>query len=116
VGFGQGSNYACGRFLGSHLADRFLAKGHTVVGLDNLIGGYSENVPPGVSFFQIDLGNFSSLAPILQGVDIVIHSACTAYEGLSVFSPALVVQNTTQITANILSASVQSGVKKFIYM
>ncbi len=103
-------------FLGSHLADRFLAKGHTVVGVDNLIGGYSENVPPGVSFFQIDLGNFSSLAPILQGVDIVIHSACTAYEGLSVFSPALVVQNTTQITANILSASVQSGVKKFIYM
>ena len=26
-------------FLGSHLADRFLADGHTVVGVDNLIGG-----------------------------------------------------------------------------
>ena len=32
-------------FMGSHLAERFLALGHEVVGCDTLIGGYLENVP-----------------------------------------------------------------------
>jgi len=103
-------------FLGSHLADRFLSEGHSVVGVDNLIGGYLENVPLGVEFHEQDLGNFSALKPCLKDVDVVVHSACTAYEGLSVFSPALVVQNTTQITTNVLSASIQAGVKRFVYM
>jgi UDP-glucose 4-epimerase len=49
-------------------------------------------------------------------VELVVHSACTAYEGLSVFSPSLVAQNTSQITTNVLSASIQVGVKKFVYM
>ena len=103
-------------FLGSHLADRFLSEGHTVVGVDNLIGGYLENIPSKVEFYQHDLGNFDLIRPLFKDIEIVIHSACTAYEGLSVFSPSLVVQNTTQITANVLSASVQSKVKRFIYM
>jgi UDP-glucose 4-epimerase len=103
-------------FLGSHLADRFILSGHKVVGIDNLSGGYLENIPSEVRFFKDDLSNFESLSEILDGVEIVIHSACTAYEGLSVFSPALIVQNTTQVTTNLLSASVQAGVKKFIYM
>ena len=103
-------------FLGSHLADRFLQDGHSVVGIDTLLGGYPENVPKGVEFFDEDLGNFSALAPIFRNVELVVHSACTAYEGLSVFSPSLVAQNTSQITTNVLSASIQAGVKKFVYM
>lgn len=103
-------------FLGSHLADRFLSEGHTVVGVDNLIGGYLENVPSKVEFYEHDLGNLNLIRPLFKDIEIVIHSACTAYEGLSVFSPSLVVQNTTQITANVLSASVQSKVKRFVYM
>lgn len=103
-------------FLGSHLADRFLNEGHSVIGIDNLIGGYKENIAAEVEFYERDLGDFSRLEPLFKGVDIVVHSACTAYEGLSVFSPSLVVQNTTQITTNVLSASVQASVKKFVYM
>ena len=37
-------------FMGSHLADSFLAKDYDVVGIDNLLGGYEENVPSGVDF------------------------------------------------------------------
>jgi UDP-glucose 4-epimerase len=103
-------------FMGSHLADAVLARGHTVVGIDNLLGGYPENVPEGVDFHKLDLANLDSLHEVFKGVDFVIHTACTAYEGLSVFSPSLVVQNTTQITATTLSASVKAGVKKFIYL
>jgi UDP-glucose 4-epimerase len=103
-------------FLGSHIADTYLSKGYEVVGIDSLIGGEIDNVPKGVEFFQADLANLESISPIFRDVQVVVHSACTAYEGLSVFSPNLVVQNTTQITASVLSASVQNSVKKFIYM
>jgi len=103
-------------FLGSHLADAFLNRGDTVVGIDNLLGGYLENVPNGVEFHQKDLSDLSVINDYFLGVDLVIHAACTAYEGLSVFSPALVCQNTYQITAAALSASVKNGVKKFVFM
>jgi UDP-glucose 4-epimerase len=102
-------------FLGSHLADKFLAEGYEVVGVDSLIGGYLENVPDGVEFFKRDLAE-DNLADLMQDVEIVIHAACTAYEGLSVFSPALIVKNTTQATTELLSVALQANVKKFVYL
>jgi UDP-glucose 4-epimerase len=102
-------------FLGSHLADKFLDEGHQVVGVDSLIGGYPDNVPDGARFFVRDLVN-DSVLDLLDGVDLVIHAACTPYEGLSVFSPALVVGNTTQATTELLSQSIQAKVKKFVYL
>lgn len=103
-------------FMGSHLAEACLEKGYEVVGIDNLLGGYRENVPHGVKFYELDLGNLDELHEPFAGVELVIHTACTAYEGLSVFSPALIVQNTTQITTTVLSASVKAGVKKIVHM
>lgn len=103
-------------FMGSHLADALLARGYSVIGIDNLLGGYVENVPQEVEFYNLDLADLDAIKPLFEGVDFVIHTACTAYEGLSVFSPSLVVQNTTQITASVLSASVSGGIKKFVYL
>jgi UDP-glucose 4-epimerase len=102
-------------FLGSHLADKFLAEGNQVIGVDSLIGGYLENVPDGVEFHNRDLTS-DNLADLMEDVDLVIHAACTAYEGLSVFSPALIVKNTMQATAELLSVAIQANVKKFIYL
>ena len=102
-------------FLGSHLADRFLENGDEVIGIDNLLGGYRYNVPSAVRFHELDLADLDAIQGAFEGVDTVVHAACTAYEGLSVFSPALIVQNTVQITATALSASVKNGVKKFVY-
>ena len=103
-------------FMGSHLADAFLAKGYDVVGIDNLLGGYEENVPLGVDFHNIDLDNLELIQPLFKDVDLVVHTACTAYEGLSVFSPSLVVRNTMQITTNIMSACVKAKVKKIVHL
>lgn len=103
-------------FMGSHLADAFLQKGYSVIGIDNLIGGYKANVPSQVDFHEVDLDNLDQIQDLFLGVDLVVHTACTAYEGLSVFSPALVVRNTTQVTVNILSACVKAGVPKIVYM
>ncbi|NBR61470.1 MAG: NAD-dependent epimerase/dehydratase family protein [Actinobacteria bacterium] len=103
-------------FMGSHLADEFLKRGYKVVGIDNLIGGYKENVPDGVEFWELDLNDLDSLHEPFTGVDLVVHTACTAYEGLSVFSPALITRNTSQIIATVMSASIKAGVKKVVHM
>jgi UDP-glucose 4-epimerase len=103
-------------FMGSHLADSFLERGWYVTGIDNLIGGYPENIPYGVDFHQVDLDNLEVIMDLFKNVDLVVHAACTAYEGLSVFSPALVVRNTMQITANVMSACVRAKVPKIVYL
>ena len=102
-------------FLGSHIADRMLQLGHEVVGVDNLLGGYKENVNPKVEFHYHDLRNLDKLSDLMKGCDLVYHTACTAYEGLSVFSPSLVVENTLQISVNTMTAAIQANVKKFIH-
>jgi UDP-glucose 4-epimerase len=83
--------------------------------VDSLIGGYLENVPDGVEFYKRDLAQ-DKIDDIMQDVELVIHAACTAYEGLSVFSPALIVRNTTQATTELLSVAIQANVKKFVYL
>lgn len=103
-------------FMGSHLADKFLTQGYKVKGIDNFIGGYSSNVPEGVHFFEADLDDLKKIESQFSGVDLVIHAACTAYEGLSVFSPALISRNTFQISANVISASIKYKVKKFVLL
>jgi UDP-glucose 4-epimerase len=104
-------------FLGSHLANRFLAEGWKVKGVDSLIGGYASNVPKGVEFYGYDLASdVEEIEDAFTDSELVIHAACTAYEGLSVFSPSLVVKNTVQASINALTASQRQGVKKFIYL
>lgn len=102
-------------FLGSHLADALLKEGHSVVGVDNLIGGYIDNVPDDVDFYQVDCCYLNTMNKLMKDVDIVYHCACTAYEGLSVFSPHLVCQNTFQISTTLMSAAVSNNVKRFVY-
>ena len=102
-------------FLGSHLADRLLLRGYEVAGVDNLIGGYLDNVNKNVEFHIADCNDIDLMVKYTNGCDIVFHAACTAHDGLSVFSPAFITQNTFQITMNVLSAAIQNNVKKFIY-
>jgi UDP-glucose 4-epimerase len=93
-----------------------LAKGWQVRGIDNLLGGSLDNVPAGVEFYNLDLDDLEAITPVFVGADLVIHAACTAYEGLSVFSPSLVVRNTVQISVNAMTATIRAKVPKFVYM
>ena len=69
-------------FLGSHLADLMLSQGHKVAGNDNMIGGYTDNVPQDVEFHQVDCCDLENLTKAMDGCDIVYHTAATAYLSL----------------------------------
>lgn len=101
-------------FLGSHLADAFLADGHHVIGIDNMLGGELDNVPANVEFYQTDCNDFPSLQKYMEGVDIVYHCAATAYEGVSIFSPHMVTQNIVTASTGMISAAIARGVRRFV--
>ncbi len=102
-------------FLGSHLADSFLADGESVVGCDNLVGGYKDNVPVDVEFYEYDCTDFERMLEISKDVDIVYHCAALAYEGLSVFSPHLISRSIYDASVAVMSAAVQNKVKRFVF-
>jgi dTDP-glucose 4,6-dehydratase len=67
-------------FLGSHLCDRFLAEGHSVIAMDNLITGNTRNIAhlagnPNFSFIHHDITNYIY---VKDGVDAVLHFASPA--------------------------------------
>jgi UDP-glucose 4-epimerase len=102
-------------FLGSHLADRMIALGHTVAGNDTLIGGYVDNIPKQAEFFQIDCCDIEAMTEAMQGSDVVYHCAATAHEGLSIFSPSFITRNIFQASVSTISAAIQNKVKRFVY-
>lgn len=102
-------------FLGSHLADSLINQGVEVVGVDNLVGGQLKNVNSKVEFHQEDCGNLEKMNEYMKECDVVFHAACTAHDGLSLFSPYYITQNTFGITMSVLSAAAQNKIKKFIY-
>lgn len=102
-------------FLGSHLAERLLSLGHEVVGCDSLIGGELCNVPADVIFHQMDCRDFNAMLRITAGCELVYHCAATAYEGLSVFSPALVVDNIVSGSTALFSAAIANRVQRIVF-
>jgi len=103
-------------FLGSHLADALLARGDIVVGCDNLIGGDLENVPDGVDFYVGDCNDFERLKKAMRAVDVVVHAAATAHEGLSVFSPHENARHGYSASASVFSAACATGVRRVVSM
>ena len=101
--------------LGSHIADEFIMNGDEVIGVDNLIGGYIDNINEEVEFHKFDTADFEKMNVLMRNVDLVFHAACTAYEGLSVFSPGFVVQNTYANSIPLFSAAIANGVEKIVF-
>ena len=102
-------------FLGSHLAERMLILGHEVSGNDNLLGGDMANVNKKVKFFDTDCNNLDEMVKITKDTDLIYHSAATAHEGLSVFSPNIITKNIFQASVSVITAAIKNKVKRFIY-
>ena len=102
-------------FLGSHLAERFIKLGHEVIGIDNMIGGYEDNIPNKIKFYKFDCCDLKNIDLIMNKIDVVYHCAATAHEGLSVFSPIEITKNNYLASITIITSAIKHEVKRFIY-
>ena len=80
-------------FLCSHLAEKLAEMNNEVIGTDNMSGGYKDNIPKNLKFFNFDCCDLEKMKEVMKGVDVVYHCAATAHEGLSVFSPYYITRN-----------------------
>uniref|UniRef100_UPI0040486289 SDR family oxidoreductase n=1 Tax=Limnohabitans sp. TaxID=1907725 RepID=UPI0040486289 len=105
-------------FIGSHLVDALLAKGHEVVVLDNFSTGRPENlehVKDRIQVIECDLGIASDWCKSFEGVDWVFHLAALADIVPSIQYPQTYFRANVDGTFNVLQASIQSNSKRFIY-
>ena len=104
--------------IGSRLADWILEHHpkHEVVGVDDLSGGYIENIDPRVIFYRRDLSkeNIGDLFEKHQ-FKYVFHMACYAAEGLSPFMRKFNYSNNVLSTVNIINECITHDVKRLIY-
>lgn len=98
--------------LGSNIA-RKLTKNCKIVGCDTFIGGLKDNVPD-CTFYEIDILDTKEITKAMADCDIVLHTAALPYEGLSVFSPAIVTQNIVGGTVSVASAALANNVDMLI--
>jgi UDP-glucose 4-epimerase len=102
-------------FLGSHLAREGNALGWDVTGIDSLLGGDVDNVPPGIPWGRYDCRDMTVYEHLIKDADVVYHCAAAPYEGLSVFSPNVVFENTMMSTVGMLTAAINAGARRFIF-
>jgi len=107
-------------FIGSHLVDRFLVEGLEVVALDNLQGGRIENVhqhsgKKNFHFVRGDIRDSRLVKDLVEDVDAVLHEAAIVSVPESIKNPVLTNNVNVNGTLNLLRASADSNVKRFIY-
>lgn len=104
-------------FIGSHVVDEVLRLGHKVVVLDDLSGGFEDNVSPEATFVKgsiLDCGLIEQLFDRYQFTN-VYHLAAYAAEGLSHFIKRFNYNNNLIGSVNLINASVNHGVKCFVF-
>ena len=103
--------------LGSHVAAYLIKKGHKVVGIDNLTGGYKENIPAHAKFFKGDLLDHKLVDSIFknEGIEIVYHFAAYAAVGLSPFIRRFNYENNVIASVNLINSSIKYDIQKFIF-
>tara|TARA_R100001460_G_scaffold107554_1_gene156483 strand:- start:4539 stop:5582 length:1044 start_codon:yes stop_codon:yes gene_type:complete len=104
--------------LGSRLADWIIQNqpNTTVIGVDDLSGGFEENIHPDVKFWQMDLVNHP-IENIFEAhkIDYVYHFAAYAAEGLSPFIRGYNYDNNLKATARLVNECIKHDVKRLIF-
>jgi UDP-N-acetylglucosamine 4-epimerase len=107
-------------FIGSNLTEHFLSKGYEVVCLDNFATGHRHNIisflqNPKYSLLEGDIRNFIDCQKAVAGVDYVLHQAALGSVPRSIKDP--ITTNDVNVTGflNMLTASRDAKVKRFVY-
>jgi UDP-glucose 4-epimerase len=104
-------------FIGSHVADELLALGHEVVVLDDLSGGFEDNVPSGAIFAKGSILDHDLIDRLFDRhhFTYVYHLAAYAAEGLSHFIKRFNYHNNLIGSVNLINASVNHDVKCLVF-
>lgn len=101
----------CAGFIGSHVVNELFAMGHDVVGIDDLSGGYMNNIPHGTRFYRGSITDHALVDKVFEDnrVDYVFHLAAYAAEGLSPFIRRFNYNNNLLGSVNLINAAVNAG-------
>lgn len=105
-------------FIGSHVVDELLKRGHQVVALDDLSGGFRDNVAAEAQFVQGSVCDADLIDNLFRErrFDYVFHLAAYAAEGLSHFIKRFNYTNNVIGSVNLINAAVNAGtVKCFVF-
>lgn len=104
-------------FIGSNVVDRFIEDGHSVAVVDDLSTGFRENVNPSARFYEVDIRDREALGRVVreERPEVVCHHAAQMDVRRSVREPEFDAQVNILGSLNVITASLEVGVKKIIY-
>ena len=102
-------------FIGSHISEELLRRGHRVRVVDSLVTGYQRNLPQGVEFEQGDLADPAVARAAVAGMDYVIHQAAIPSVPRSVEKPEESHRANIDGTLQVLLASRDAGIKRVVF-
>lgn len=104
-------------FIGSHVARALIQRGHSVVALDDLSGGFLDNLPNEVTFIRGSITDNALVADIFRSrrIDYVFHLAAYAAEGLSHYIRRFNYTNNVLGTMNLVNQAIINEVRRFVF-
>ena len=105
--------------MGSRLATWILDNtGYEVIGIDDLSGGYIENIDDRVKFYELNLINqVAEISNIFNShnIEIIYHMAAYAAEGLSPFIRSFNYKNNLVASSNLINQAIENNVGRFVF-
>tara|TARA_R100000008_G_C3582005_1_gene169204 strand:+ start:915 stop:1829 length:915 start_codon:yes stop_codon:yes gene_type:complete len=104
-------------FIGGHLVDLLLTKGHDVIVVDDesSIANASFHWRPEAQNHKVDICDYKALEPLFEGVDWVFHLAARSRIQLCVQDPTDAVKNNSLGTCNILQAARRNRCQRVMF-
>ncbi len=104
-------------FIGSHIGDELIKHGEEVIVLDDLSGGFKENVNRKAHFIKGSVVDYPLVKSIFENnkIDYIFHLAAYAAEGLSHFIKRFNYENNLIGSVNLINCAINHNVKCFVF-
>lgn len=104
-------------FIGSHIVDALLAKGHVPFVVDNLVSGSRQNLPTNVPLFEVDICDRARLSGVFDEVrpDWVCHQAAQMSVSRSMRDPVFDADVNVMGLLNVFDNAARVGVKRIVF-
>jgi UDP-N-acetylglucosamine/UDP-N-acetyl-alpha-D-glucosaminouronate 4-epimerase len=102
-------------FIGSHLSEELIKRGHKVRVADNFVTGYRHNLRDGVELMEADLADPEAAQRAVEGMDYVLHQAAIPSVPRSVANPVESHRANVDATLNMLVAARDAKVKRLVF-